>query len=399
MLRYTKLTVADEIENALSYYRITFLRELPALYDDIEDEIGAHYGSSAEEAALGDAAYVQMGSWIGGDRDGNPNVNADTMQHALVRHSTTILDFYLDEVHALGAELSISTLLVPSAGAAGAGRRLARPVRRTASRRTLPARPDRHLCAPGRHRARAGRHQHPAQGSRPRRALRRRRPNSRRPAPSGRLAEATTAPSWSRRAWPACCAPRHLRLPPGLARHAPEFGRARARAGRAVRLQAGVEADYAALDEDAKVKLLLAELAQPRLLYSPYAAYSTRPVRAAGAARRARDPPRYGARAIRNYIISHTETVSDLLEVLLLQKETGLLRPQAQQSRRDGDPAVRNHPRPAARRRHHGSLDGAAAGRGSSPTRAGCRKSCWAIRTRTRTAASSPRTGSCTRPS
>ena len=36
---------------------------------------------------------------------------------------------------------------------------------------------------------------------------------------------------------------------------------------------------------------------------------------------------RYGARAIRNYIISHTETVSDLLEVLLLQKETGLLRP------------------------------------------------------------------------
>src|SRR5450830_1806083 len=110
MLRYTKLTVADEIDNALSYYRITFLRELPALYDDIEAELGAHYDSA--EGALGEAAYMQMGSWIGGDRDGNPNVNGATMQQALSKHATTILDFYLDEVHLLGAELSISTLMV-----------------------------------------------------------------------------------------------------------------------------------------------------------------------------------------------------------------------------------------------------------------------------------------------
>jgi phosphoenolpyruvate carboxylase len=50
MLRYTKLTVADEIENALSYYRITFLRELPSLYDDIEDEIGAQYHGAARRS-------------------------------------------------------------------------------------------------------------------------------------------------------------------------------------------------------------------------------------------------------------------------------------------------------------------------------------------------------------
>jgi phosphoenolpyruvate carboxylase len=105
MLRYSKLTVADEIENALSYYRITFLRELPGLYDDIEADIASHYG---ERQAV-DAPYVQMGSWIGGDRDGNPNVNGSTMEHALTRQATTILDFYLDEVHTLGAELSIST--------------------------------------------------------------------------------------------------------------------------------------------------------------------------------------------------------------------------------------------------------------------------------------------------
>jgi phosphoenolpyruvate carboxylase len=100
MLRYSKLTVADEIENALSYYRITFLRELPGLYDDIEADIASH----GERQAI-DAPYVQMGSWIGGDRDGNPNVNGNTMEHALTRQATTILDFYL-KLHALGAELS-----------------------------------------------------------------------------------------------------------------------------------------------------------------------------------------------------------------------------------------------------------------------------------------------------
>ena len=101
MLRYSKLTVADEIDNALSYYRITFLREVPGLYEDIEAEIAARYDGPAPQ--LHDASFLQMGSWIGGDRDGNPNVNADTMRHALVRQSTTILDFYLEEVHTLGA--------------------------------------------------------------------------------------------------------------------------------------------------------------------------------------------------------------------------------------------------------------------------------------------------------
>jgi phosphoenolpyruvate carboxylase len=114
MLRYTKLTVADEIENALSYYRITFLREVPGLYDDIEADIDEQYGlgDAATTPPRIDAPYLQMGSWIGGDRDGNPNVNADTMQHALARQATTILDFYLDEAHALGADLSVSTLMV-----------------------------------------------------------------------------------------------------------------------------------------------------------------------------------------------------------------------------------------------------------------------------------------------
>ena len=57
-----------------------------------------------------------MGSWIGGDRDGNPFVDADTLSYAIRAQSGVALAHYLAEVHGLGAELSLSTRLVtPSA--------------------------------------------------------------------------------------------------------------------------------------------------------------------------------------------------------------------------------------------------------------------------------------------
>ena len=69
MLRTAKLTVADEIENALSYYRATFLRADPAPVRDLEAALPGH--------AI--APFFRMGSWIGGDRDGNPFVTAETL--------------------------------------------------------------------------------------------------------------------------------------------------------------------------------------------------------------------------------------------------------------------------------------------------------------------------------
>ena len=91
--------------------------------------------------------------------------------------------------------------------------------------------------------------------------------------------------------------------------------------------KSGVEADYSSLSEEERETLLLSELSQPRLLYSPFISYSEVTDSELAILRAARDiRARYGSRAIRNYIISHTETVSDLLEVMLLQKETGLLR-------------------------------------------------------------------------
>ena len=103
MLRTAKLTVADEIENALSYYHATFLRQLPRLYRDIERALHGHEV----------APFLRMGHWIGGDRDGNPNVGAPTLVLALARQAEVALRFYLTEVHELGAELSISQMLAP----------------------------------------------------------------------------------------------------------------------------------------------------------------------------------------------------------------------------------------------------------------------------------------------
>lgn len=103
MLRDEKLSVADEIRNALAYYHSTFLREVPHLYAELE------------EALPGQpiAPFFRMGNWIGGDRDGNPFVTASTLQVALARQSETVLRFYLTEVHQLGGELSISATLAP----------------------------------------------------------------------------------------------------------------------------------------------------------------------------------------------------------------------------------------------------------------------------------------------
>jgi len=325
MLRYTKLTVADEIENALSYYRITFLREVPGLYDDIEDDIATLYGT--EQPSQIRAPYLQMGSWIGGDRDGNPNVNAGTMQHALQRHATTIVDFYLDEAHALGADLSISTLMVSCTPELQA---------------LADASPDQsdHRADEPYRRALIGIYARLAATARAlgaanilRKEVGHAEPYADATAFSADLQvlvdslEANHAGMLAR--------PRLTTLK----RAADVFGFHLAsldmrqssdvheRVLAELFARAGGEPAYASLDEEAKVKLLLAELAQPRLLYSPYIEYSPETQSELSIFRAARDiRQRYGARAIRNYIISHTETVSDLLEVLVLQQETGLLR-------------------------------------------------------------------------
>ncbi|HXI07763.1 MAG: phosphoenolpyruvate carboxylase [Bradyrhizobium sp.] len=107
LLRRTKLTVLDEVANGLSFYDYTFLREVPRLHCALEDRL-----NEGDGAARGDlASFLKMGSWIGGDRDGNPFVTADVMRGALKLHSSRVLRFYLEELHVLGSELSMAAHL------------------------------------------------------------------------------------------------------------------------------------------------------------------------------------------------------------------------------------------------------------------------------------------------
>lgn len=110
ILRMVKLTVLDEVENGLAYYGYTFFRELPRLYAYVEDRLQAELSADVPPAI---ESFFRIGSWIGGDRDGNPFVDADVLRASLRLQSARALDFYLEEIASLRTELSISTIVVP----------------------------------------------------------------------------------------------------------------------------------------------------------------------------------------------------------------------------------------------------------------------------------------------
>ncbi|MEH2571035.1 phosphoenolpyruvate carboxylase [Bradyrhizobium sp. AZCC 1708] len=107
LLRRTKLTVLDEVANGLSFYDYTFLHEVPRLHCALEDRLNRE-----EDGAPGElASFLTVGSWIGGDRDGNPFVTADVMRGTLRLQSSRVMNFYLEELHVLGSELSLAAHL------------------------------------------------------------------------------------------------------------------------------------------------------------------------------------------------------------------------------------------------------------------------------------------------
>ena len=126
LLRRTKLTVLDEVANGLSFYDYTFLREVPRLHCALEDRLNEGDGGARGELA----SFLRMGSWIGGDRDGNPFVTADVMRGTLRLQSSRVLRFYLEELHVLGAELSLAAHLADVSEESARAGRDARPTRR-----------------------------------------------------------------------------------------------------------------------------------------------------------------------------------------------------------------------------------------------------------------------------
>jgi len=107
MLRTSKLNVRDEIKNGLEFYRYTFLTEIPKIYSSLEKQLEARFGNDIMIPPL-----LRVGSWIGGDRDGNPFVTHDVMLDAVQQHSSLVFEHYLKETHILGTRLSLTDRLV-----------------------------------------------------------------------------------------------------------------------------------------------------------------------------------------------------------------------------------------------------------------------------------------------
>src|ERR1700680_196464 len=106
MLRRDRPSVLDEGANGLSYYDHTFPRELPRVYAQLEDQLIA-FDPAWNNTEL--PSFLRIGSWIGGDRDGNPFVTADVLRKALGMQSSRALGFYLEELRLLGPQLCAGT--------------------------------------------------------------------------------------------------------------------------------------------------------------------------------------------------------------------------------------------------------------------------------------------------
>ena len=324
MLRRQRLAVIDEVTNGLAFYDHTFLQELPRLYASLEDELARRDAGAVRELP----PFLRMGSWIGGDRDGNPFVTADVLRRALRMQSARIFTWYLEQLHELGADIpgattviDVSTDLLDLAGRSPDPhpQRADEPYRRALTglyaRIAATARDLDHLEAMRHAVGEAAPYASPDEFAADLETIHR------------SLCEHNSALLARGRL-------RHLRRAVGvfgfhlasvdLRQNSEVHERVVAELFSAAR--PGV--DYRALDEEARVALLSGELATARLLSSPFVDYSDETrgeleiCRAAAEVRR-----RYGDASIVNYVISKTDGVSDVLEVALLLREAGLLRP------------------------------------------------------------------------
>lgn len=316
LIRHSKLTVADEIDNAISYYESTFLTEIPALYRQLEDAAGQHELP----------AFFRMGQWIGGDRDGNPFVTSQTLQLALTRQSDVILRHYLREVHALGGELSMSGHLVKISADMQA--LAVRSPDQNPHRQDEPYR----RALTGIYARLAATLENLSGGQAARHALAPEHPYL---SAEGFLKDLRVIDGSLRSHHGGAMADQRLRqliiavrtfgfhlatvdLRQSSDQHELTIGEL-LRAARICN-------DYASFNEETKRKVLLQQLADPRALRVPGQTYSEHTQAELAIFEQAREiRQRYGKAAIRHYIISHTETVSDLFEVLLLLKEAGML--------------------------------------------------------------------------
>ena len=108
LIRLSRLKIQDEIETGLRYYAAAFFEVIPQVNAQVRAALQARW----PDTDLLAEPILRPGSWIGGDRDGNPNVNADVVRLATGRAAFTAFAYYFGELTALEQELSMSVRLV-----------------------------------------------------------------------------------------------------------------------------------------------------------------------------------------------------------------------------------------------------------------------------------------------
>lgn len=320
LTRLTRPQLTDEIKMGLRYFPAAFFAVVPR----INAEVRAALRRRWPDAGLLDEPILRLGSWIGGDRDGNPNVTAEVVRYATGSAAYTALAHYLGELRLLGRELSLSARLVTVtdelaalAAAAPGPAREDEPYRRavelirgrlTATATGLLDRDPPDLLELG-----LAPYRDPAELRADLDVL----DASLRGHGSTLLAEDRLA-----------------RLREAVHAFGFHLSGLDLRQNSDVHEEvvaellawAGVHPDYPSLAEDDRVALLAAELATRRPLLRDGAALSDTAARELGVlAAAAHAVAAFGARAVPNYVISMCRSVSDMLEAALLLKEVGLL--------------------------------------------------------------------------
>jgi phosphoenolpyruvate carboxylase len=316
MLRPERIHVTDEVNNAAAILGLTFVSQLPA----VKRKIAELFGFDGPLPTI-----LQAGSWVGGDRDGNPFVSAASLDYAVRRFSTIIFDHYLEQLHLLGRELSLSDEFAPvskslvalsSKSSSASAHKADEPYRRAV--KFIHAR----LAATKR--ALLG----PAAA-----------PESVQPYASAQhfaddlniiansLAENGSADLAEGRIGELCDAVRSFGFylaVMDLRQNSAVHERAVAELLR----EAGVHENYTALAEEDRTRLLITELGSTRILRTPYRPYSEETARELDIVQTTAGlRAQFGPGTVANYVISKSESVSDLLETCILLKEAGLFVP------------------------------------------------------------------------
>lgn len=320
LVRLSRLKISDEIETGLRYYPAAFFEVIPQVNAEVRTALRARW----PEVDLLEQPILRPGSWIGGDRDGNPNVDAGVVRLATGRAAHVAFAHYFTEMTALEEELSMSARLVTVsdeltalADACHEPARADEPYRRAL--RVIHAR----LTATGREILDEQPEHELDLGLEPYRA------------PGEFLADLDVVDASLRGNGSVVVADDRLaRLREAVRVFGFHLCGLDMRQNSEVHEQvvaellawAGVHSDYASLPEPQRVELLAREISTRRPLTGEGAELSELArkeldiVRAA-----ARAVSVFGAQAVPNYIISMCQSVSDLLEAAILLKEAGLL--------------------------------------------------------------------------